>query len=308
MAQPVSAPRAYLNSALALMKAHSINRKTLNWKVIYDFAYQQSEKSSTITEIYPVIDTTLTLLNDQHSSFYPPEKVAGIFKGYRANGEEPPKVLSKIIRNTYAYLKVPHFYFANEEEWEEFVTDAYDKMKKLDRLNLKGWIIDLRDNDGGMLTPILGAIAPFINGSQAIGIKDADGVVKHYYYSENAVKYGDSVIYRFKTPLIKLNKMAKPTVVLINQHTGSSGEFAAAAFIGRNATRLMGTKTNGLTSSNTEFRLGDGAYLVLTNGTLIDQRNHDYSQVGAGIEPDIALSLKDTVDGKIFNFAIKAMK
>ncbi|MGN7987428.1 S41 family peptidase [Pedobacter sp. 22226] len=308
LAQSVSAPRAYLNSALALMKSNSIRKNELNWTSIYEFAYKQSEKCTTIAELYPVIDSTLTMLNDQHSSFYAPEKVAGLFKGYRANEEELPMVSAKTLKNGYGYLKVPHFYFANNEEWEEFVTDAYNKLKKLDVLKPKGWIIDLRDNDGGMLVPILGAIAPFIEGSKAIGIKDADGIIKHYYYSANAVKYGDSVVYQFKTPLIKLGSKTKPVVVLINKHTGSSGEFAAAAFIGRPDTKLMGSETNGLTSSNTEFKLADGAYLVITNGTLIDRNNYEYKEVGAGIKPSIKISKKDLESDKIFDIAIKAMK
>lgn len=308
LAQSNPTPRSYLNSALALMKLHSIRKNSLDWASIYAFAYKQSESCITVAEVYPVIDSTLTLLNDQHSSFYAPEKVEGLFRGYKANGEELPRVITKIVQKGYGYIRVPHFYFANNKEWEEFVADAYHKIKKLDNVNLKGWIIDLRDNDGGMLTPLLGSIAPFIEGTKAIGIKEADGLVKHFYFSSNSVKYGDSTIYHFKTPLIELTNKDKPVAVLINNHTGSSGEFVASAFVGRPSTKLIGENSNGLTSSNTEFRLSDGAYLVITNGTLVDCNNYEYSQVGEGIKPDIKVSKKDMVSNKIFQLAINALQ
>ncbi|RQO69843.1 hypothetical protein DBR43_17470 [Pedobacter sp. KBW06] len=298
----------YLNQALDIMKAQSINKHKLDWEKIYNFAHEQAKGMDSIKQTYTVIDSTLKMLADQHSHFYPPEMVEGIFKGYLANGEQLPIVKTAIMEKSYAYLTVPHFYFANEGEWEQFITDAYHKIRELDKLVLKGWIIDLRDNDGGMLQPMIGMVAPFIHDEDAFGIKKPEGIISYYRYRNNAAYYGDSLVYQYKTPLIQLKNFDKPLVVLINKRTGSSGEFIAMAFKDRKNTQLIGQKTTGLTSSNSEFKLSDGAYLVLTNGTLTDRKGEPYDEVGKGISPDHVLEKEIVDQEECIHQAIRVLK
>ena len=60
-----------------------------------------------------------------------------------------------------------------------------------------------------------------------------------------------------------------------------------ASFVGQKNVKIVGKNTQGLTSSNAEFRLSDGAIMILTVGNLIDRNKKEYNVIGEGIKPDI---------------------
>lgn len=54
--------------------------------------------------------------------------------------------------------------------------------------------------------------------------------------------------------------------------------------------------TQGLTSDNSEFKLSDESFLVLTTGSIVDQNGKDYSDVGKGISPDMKVTTNQLAD------------
>ena len=80
---------------------------------------------------------------------------------------------------------------------------------------------------------------------------------------------------------------AAPIAVLIGEHTGSSGEFVAVAFLGRDHTSTFGESSAGFLTANDEFTLSDGAklYLAVARAT-----NRDGKQADTHIYPDIQIS------------------
>jgi len=278
--------KIYLKEALDLMKRRSVNSNNLNWEEIYKEANVAAENSKTIADTYPIIKKTLLKLDDSHSKFFSPKQVEAYLLGYRKTGQQFPEIKSVILEGGYAYIQLPSFASFNFAEWDEYVKTFWDKTAALESKYPKGWIIDVRDNEGGMFAPMYAAISPFLNQSKVIGWKDGFG--KYVFMNFKNGKFYENNLTRYQLKLgnqkIKITKV--PIVILINQRTASSGEFAAISFVGQKNVSFVGGKTTGLTSANQEHKLSDGAFLVLTEGNTVDRNKREYKEVGKGLQPD----------------------
>jgi len=81
-----------------------------------------------------------------------------------------------------------------------------------------------------------------------------------------------------------------PLAVLIGPQTASSGEAVAVAFRGRPHTVIFGQRSRGLSTSNNQFRLSDGAILNLSVSVFADRQGRRY---GDELDPDVAVPSAD---------------
>lgn len=285
--------KSYLITALNLMKSKSINKNKLDWDLIYKTSLEEVQDAKTIKDTYPVILAALDKLGDSHSKLYPPEAVASLFLGYRATGQAFPYAAHKMIDGHYGYLSVPGIGCYNFKDWDEYAESLLKGIQELDNNDLRGWIIDLRENIGGMLLPMYAGLNPFFEAPDLVGSRDADGKDGYYGFKNNAVYFRGELQHTFDIPKVKLKHKDKPIIVLISKSTASSAEFIAIAFSGLSNTKFLGSYTNGLTSDNTEHKLSDGAFLVLTEGTIINGKKELFDEVGKGIRPDIVVDTQN---------------
>ncbi|MFD2515230.1 S41 family peptidase [Pontibacter locisalis] len=281
--------RTYVTEALDIMKARSVNKNKVDWDNLYLKSLAKTDTASSTESTYPIILDALKQLKDNHSGFYPPELIEAYKLGYRAMGMEFPTPEYKMLEGKYAYILIPPFAAINLEEQREYSASIQAAITQLDKQNPEGWIIDLRSNDGGMSSPMLAGIGPFIEKEKAVGWKDADGKNGYWIYKKGKVYENDDLVFDMKIQPYKIKNKRKPMAVLVGKNTSSAGEVLSAAFVGRRNTKLIGTNTAGLTSNNNEHELSDGAYLVLTEGNYIDRNNKEYNKIGEGIAPDIRL-------------------
>ncbi len=277
----------YVTVALDLMKTRSVNKNKINWPEVYASSYQAIAKAKTIRETYPTIEAVIKQLGDQHSNFYKPELISFILKRYSENGQKLPVTEAKLIDKNYGYFTIPAIGCYNFTDWQEYVTTALTEIKKLDQQPLKGWIIDLRDNEGGMFVPMYAAIAPFVENKKLIGSRNSDLKDTYFNLKKGVVYEGPKVAHRFDIKTSKLKNVNKPIIVLMNKKTGSSGEFVTIALSGLKNATLLGVNTTGLTSANQEHKLADNAFLVLTEGSTIDYKGKAFDVVGKGVTPNI---------------------
>lgn len=279
----------YIVSALDLMKAKSVNKHRINWDSLYTDSRKKAEHLQTVKETYPLIKNILGALKDAHSNFFPPEMVKAYTLGYRATGQEFPAIETKITENQIAYIKLPGIACYHFAEWDEFVNTFYKKIEELNAQNPKGWILDLRDNGGGMFYPMFAALSPMLDKKNVIGTVDAEGKYAFFDYDSKGNLYeGKQLAHHFNIKKIP-QRITKPIVVMVNKKTSSSGEFCTVAFAGQKNTTVIGQNTMGLTSGNQEYKLSDGAFLILTTGNIVDRNKKEYAKVGEGFTPNILL-------------------
>ncbi len=147
-------------------------------------------------------------------------------------------------------------------------SDLRTEIEKLEKADdLKGFVLDLRGNPGGLLTAAVEVSQIFLAQSKVVvSIKEREG---------------EPTIFRSREP----KPRRWPLVVLVDGGSASASEIVAGAVKDNRRALLLGTKTFGKGSVQTVLPLHDGSALALTTAyyyTPGDNRIHK-----KGIKPDI---------------------
>jgi carboxyl-terminal processing protease len=173
----------------------------------------------------------------------------------------------------YAYLRLSQFGDNTNKEWESMIKGIVDKLKS--DSNVKGVILDLRNNPGGYLTDAQFIAAEFLpEGTKIV--------------SEEPCNPGqDCVLNAQRKGLLADTKIK--VEVLINGGSASASEIVSGALRDNKRAILIGEKSFGKGTVQQAEDLGDGAGLHVTiakwltpNGTWVHQK---------GLTPDITVSL-----------------
>lgn len=186
-------------------------------------------------------------------------------------------VKSRMLDPGYGYVRISHFQ----------TKSTADMLKAIRKLNeeadgeLKGLVLDLRNNPGGVL-------------SGAVGVSDA-------FLEEGLVVYTDG---REEDARLRYDATAgdvldnKPLVVLVNGGSASASEIVAGAMQDHSRGIIMGSKTFGKGSVQTIQDLPTGGAVKLTTARYYTPSGRSIQALG--IEPDIKtsqVSLKRNEDG-----------
>jgi len=164
-------------------------------------------------------------------------------------------------------------------------------LRSEDQRRACGWIVDLRQNGGGNMWPMLAGIAPLLSTDpkhrEVIGAFVRGAEHQTWRIESGQVLLGDRSPVRLDSPVYVLRHPAPPIAVLFGPRTASSGEALALAFRGRPATRSFGQKTAGYSTANVPTPLPDGSRLLLTVSVSVDR---NLKGDGGKLEPDVFVS------------------
>lgn len=176
-------------------------------------------------------------------------------------------ITEEVYENNIGYIKMTSF---DINSYDEFKTKYDDLIKNK---KVKGLIIDLRNNPGGVLdtcTRITDLIVP-------------EG--KIVYTSSKTGE--EEAIYSDK------KHIEIPLVVLVNESSASASEVFTAAVKDYGVGKVVGQKTYGKGVVQTLKSLGDGSYIKLTTSEYFSPKGNKIN--GLGIEPDITIELPEEV-------------
>lgn len=173
-------------------------------------------------------------------------------------------VKQRILEKDYGYLRISNF----QSKTTNSTRDAVTALVKENKSNLKGLVLDLRDNPGGVL-------------SGAVGVSDVFLTQGNIVYTEGRVV--DSSTKYDATPDDLLE--GSPLVVLVNQGSASASEIVAGALQDHKRALILGTKTFGKGSVQTVLPLDETTGLKLTTARYFTPSGRSIQ--AKGIEPDI---------------------
>lgn len=176
-------------------------------------------------------------------------------------------IKTRILEPGYAYVRITQFQTRTGENMVEEIS----KLKKESNGDLKGIVLDLRNNPGG----VLGA---------AVSVSDSfleDGLI---VYTEGRVK--DSQLKFKATPTDIVN--GAPLVVLVNAGSASASEIVAGALQDHHRAIIMGERTFGKGSVQTILPMNNGSALKLTTARYYTPSGRSIQ--AEGIVPDIELA------------------
>lgn len=268
---PAPAPRAklVLDSAFAIVRAHSFWRDTVTWTDVEPKMRALAAGATSPAEVYPAIRFLLSRLGDHHSFLMLPAASRAFVGGGAANPQ--PEV--RVVEPGIGYVSIPAYLGIEPAAALDYATKLERALGADVPQASCGWIVDLRGNGGGNMWPMLGGLRPFLGEGGLGSFVNATGSGPLWRANTVDVKPTDA-----------LAALDSATVaVLTGPRTASSGEAVTIAFRGRPHTRSFGLPTAGLSTANTTFMLPDSSMVVLTVAVEADRTGKRY---GEKIDPD----------------------
>jgi len=225
---------------------------------------------------------SLRTFGDHHSFFMPANEVAS-WAG--EEGEVPPfdyAVIEK--RGPVGYVQVPGFHSSHPESILAFADSLQRGLLTVYNEGISGWIVDLRENDGGNMDPMIAGLGPLLDEGQLGSLIDVHGKSESWLYRNGRYFWDDEEGISVTQPVQLPHKL--PIAVLTSAATGSSGEIVTISFRGNTRTRSFGQATWGLTTGNGEFPLKDGSILFLASTRMADRNGNVFN---ASVEPDVVI-------------------
>jgi carboxyl-terminal processing protease len=172
------------------------------------------------------------------------------------------------LKPGYGYVRISNFTGTTTQEFEK----ALEKIEAAE-VPLKGLVLDLRNNGGGLLNQAITISDVFLDRGQIVSMKGRDKKnTKAFNATPSAVQ------------------RTYPIVVLINTGTASASEIVAGALQDHKRALVLGTASFGKGSVQTVENLRDGSGLKLTIARYYTPNGRSIQ--AKGIEPDIVLKLK----------------
>ncbi|WP_300488389.1 S41 family peptidase [Flavobacterium sp.] len=268
--------KEYLDEVLELLQTKSVNRNKIDWDAFTTDVFYFARNSQTIKETYPAVRYAITKLGDNHSYFNP--AINDI-----ADSEEKtlPVFEDEVTPSDIGYIRIP-FCIGDTAQTATYIQTINDKITAQNNPKIKGWIVDLRDNFGGNMWPMMASIGSLLQSGTQGYFLDANDKPTEWRY-DNGKAYSDTVLLAENKNVISAygkNKIA----VLINTKTASSGEAMAVLFKGYSQAKLFGSPTFGVSTGCESFPLSDGSRINLATSVFADQHKNKY---GNAIIPDI---------------------
>ena len=166
----------------------------------------------------------------------------------------------------YGYVRIAQFQVNTGRK----LRDEVDKLKAANDGTLKGLVLDLRNNPGGVLTA-------------AVSVSDAFITKGLIVYTEGRTADSEQKFNASPDDLLG----GSPIVVLVNGGSASASEIVAGALQDHNRAIIMGSKTFGKGSVQTVLPMKSDAALKLTTARYYTPNGHSIQ--ARGIIPDIEL-------------------
>lgn len=177
-----------------------------------------------------------------------------------------PTVSGHILNNNIGYIRISSLGSLTGDEFG-------DKLQELQERNIDSYIIDLRNNHGGYLYPVLD-IAGYFIGNTTVFIAEDNAEGRH---SLKGYDHGDI--------------MRKPVIFLSNEFTASAAEVLLASIRNYNRGFIIGENTYGKGVAQGMFMLKDGSVLKTSTLKFFTPSGKEISNTG--ITPDLKINLFD---------------
>lgn len=170
------------------------------------------------------------------------------------------------IEGDIGYIRITRF----NEKTKEGIIAALDDIRGTAGAGLKGVVVDLRNNPGGLLSQSVVVADAFLEGGKIVSIKGRNGRDERAFYADD----GDEIA-------------GVPMVVLVNRGSASASEIVASALQYHGRAVIMGRRTFGKGSVQTIMPMPLEGALRLTTALYYSPANQTLQALG--VSPDINL-------------------
>lgn len=189
-------------------------------------------------------------------------------------------VSSRLINGTVGYIKITAF---EDKTYRDFKK----ALKSMENSNVKGLIIDLRNNGGGLVVQASNVADELLGKCNVTYMQDKHGVKQYLKSDANATKL--------------------PYVILVNEGTASASEIITAAVQDNKGGTVIGTKTYGKGIVQSTGQIKEGDAIELTIMQYFSPKGHTIHK--KGIVPDKIVKQNDkTKEDEQMDEAVKELQ
>jgi carboxyl-terminal processing protease len=188
----------------------------------------------------------------------------------------------KLLENGYGYVRVTQF----QEHTGELLAESLNKLYKDNKAPLKGLVLDLRNDPGGLLNGAVAVTAAFVKPDSLVVYTEGRTEDAKMRLTASRENYLRPMQMDYLKNLPEGVKQV-PMVVLVNGGSASASEIVAGALQDHKRAVLMGTRTFGKGSVQTILPIGNGTAIKLTTARYFTPNGRSIQ--AKGIEPDIVV-------------------
>lgn len=266
--------RKYLHNVIHILEANYFFAEKVNFKELGVDAYKLVEDTPATTAAYKAVRYLLDHLYEKHSGFLIPDASQQL--------QEDTGMLiyptARLIDHTWGYLKLPA-YFGPENQLTSWSERMIHEIRSMDSVGVQGWVIDLRENTGGNMFPMIAALSPLLPEGAVLSNRERNGDISTIEINngcciEKRKKITNTFFKPSQTYILK--NPGLPIAVLIGGKTGSSGEITSIALRSCANVRFFGDPTAGVPTGNRVFMLPDKAMLYIVCSIFSDNNGKMY--------------------------------
>ncbi len=184
------------------------------------------------------------------------------------------------VGDDIGYIRISSF---NEQTTEGLHKAVVDIAKQIPQDKLAGYIVDLRNNPGGLLDQAVSVVSTFLPRGEVVSTRGRTPEETQRY----TAKGGDMT-------------KGKPIVVLINGGSASASEIVAGALHDHKRATLIGTRSFGKGSVQTIIPLGTGnGALALTTARYFTPSGHSIQALGVSPDIEVLQDVPDELKGRV---------
>ena len=271
-----STPYGYVKSSFRIIDKYAIHAGG-DWMIERESYLSEAKSIDNFDDAHRIVKDALAFAGGKHSTLLAPVTDTTSFEEFASE--------AYLLEDGIAYVRLPAHRGVK-------VSDATYTHTVLDflqsHLDAAGVVIDLRDNHGGNMYPMISALAPLLPEGTLLSFKTRkstspitlDFVVRSSGLStEEISKFPDST----------------PIAILINDWTGSSGEATLLCFRGLENVRTFGIPTAGYASANQSFPMADGYTLLITIGCDVARTGEVFCDDPIAPDVETQMPLEDAV-------------
>jgi carboxyl-terminal processing protease len=180
---PSPTARSYLDKAIDIMEKNSIRRDKVDWPALRSHALLMARGGKEPADTYEAIRYAIGQLGDHHSFFL--EAASG--KQWRGEGGSQPRPELKLLEGGVGYIVIPSYSGGDPAAAAAYTDDVQGRIAAIDPAARCGWIVDLRNNQGGNMWPMLSGVGPILGEGEILSLIKPDNRFVVVYHDGRAV-------------------------------------------------------------------------------------------------------------------------
>lgn len=199
-------------------------------------------------------------------------------------------VKHKLVEPGYGYVRITQF----QERTGDGLAAALKDLEAGNKGALKGLVLDLRNDPGGLLNTAVGVAGAFLKANSLVVYTDGrteDSKMRLTNSRDNYLRHGESDYLKGMPAWVK----DVPMVVLVNGGSASASEIVAGALQDHKRALIVGTQSFGKGSVQTILPLANGTAIKLTTARYYTPNGRSIQ--AKGITPDILVEEATVTQG-----------